>query len=186
MAYYFFNFSFTLPFKQEGNSMSRTMKAFIKKNDRILTLMLVLAIMTMIFCFSAEDAEKSSETSGEIVEVIIDVAYPEFDRMQPTMQEQVYEDISHFVRKAAHFSEFAMLGFSILLHVATLQSRMTIRYPKLISMLIGVLYACSDELHQAFVGGRAPAITDVVIDSVGVLFGVMVMFVLFELNKQKQ
>ena len=34
--------------------------------------------------------------------------------------------------------------------------------------IITVLYACTDEIHQLFVPGRAGMVTDVMIDSIGV------------------
>ena len=38
-------------------------------------------------------------------------------------------------------------------------------------------YAASDEFHQLFVPGRAGRVTDVLIDSGGVIFGLFVVFV---------
>ena len=49
----------------------------------------------------------------------------------------------------------------------------------LISLCIGILYATSDEIHQAFVPGRGPQVTDVMIDSMGVVLGILiVLFIL--------
>ncbi len=40
---------------------------------------------------------------------------------------------------------------------------------------IGIAYAVTDEVHQAFVPGRQGAVRDVLIDAVGVLIGVYVL-----------
>ena len=68
------------------------------------------------------------------------------------------------LRKLAHVTEFAVLG--ALLLRATDSARA--------SIVIGVLYALSDEIHQHFVTQRTGAGLDVVIDTVGVLVGVWV------------
>jgi VanZ family protein len=67
------------------------------------------------------------------------------------------------LRKLAHAAEYAVLG--ILLLRAT-------RRPGL-AIGLGVLYALSDEVHQALVPGRQGSPLDVVIDSVGVVCGVV-------------
>ena len=40
--------------------------------------------------------------------------------------------------------------------------------------MVGSIYAVSDEFHQMFSGGRTPAVGDVCIDALGVLFGLMI------------
>ena len=44
-----------------------------------------------------------------------------------------------------------------------------------ISLIIGVLYAFSDEIHQMFVADRYSSIYDVMIDGSGVLFGIAIL-----------
>ena len=41
------------------------------------------------------------------------------------------------------------------------------------ALALGVLYAASDELHQAFVRGRHASPVDVAIDTVGLLIGLL-------------
>jgi VanZ family protein len=66
------------------------------------------------------------------------------------------------LRKLAHASEFAVLGFLLARAVGR----------PLLAILLGVAYAVTDELHQQFVPGRQGAVYDVAIDAVGVLVGV--------------
>ena len=40
---------------------------------------------------------------------------------------------------------------------------------------IGIAYAATDEVHQAFVPGRHGAVLDVLVDAVGVLIGVYLL-----------
>jgi VanZ family protein len=67
------------------------------------------------------------------------------------------------LRKIAHAAEYAVLG--------ALLAR-ALRRPALAAAL-GVLYAVSDEVHQAFVPGRMGSPVDVAIDAVGVIAGVI-------------
>ena len=41
------------------------------------------------------------------------------------------------------------------------------------TFLVGFLYAISDELHQMYVPGRTPAVSDVVIDAVGIILALL-------------
>jgi VanZ family protein len=66
------------------------------------------------------------------------------------------------LRKLAHAAEYAVLG--------ALLTRATGRPP--LAIVIGVLYAVTDELHQLAVPGRHGAPLDVAIDALGVLIGV--------------
>jgi VanZ family protein len=67
------------------------------------------------------------------------------------------------LRKLAHVTEYAIL--------AALLVRATQR-PS-IALALGALYAVSDEFHQTFVRGREGRPRDVVIDSVGLVIGVL-------------
>ncbi len=67
------------------------------------------------------------------------------------------------LRKLAHTAEYAVLG-------ALLARALGRSGP---ALAIGVLYAVSDEVHQAFVPGRLGSPVDVAIDAVGVVCGVL-------------
>ena len=69
------------------------------------------------------------------------------------------------LRKCAHVTEYAILGFLLL--------RATGR--ELPALVLGILYAASDEFHQHFVHGRHASPVDVLIDSVGLLIGIFVI-----------
>ena len=67
------------------------------------------------------------------------------------------------LRKLAHVTEYAVLGFLLARVVALVPA-----------LLLGVLYAVSDELHQTFVAGREGAPRDVAVDALGVAVGLLV------------
>ena len=84
---------------------------------KILSLFFVIAIMLTIFLFSAQTAQDSSKLSGEIVEIVIKIVLPHYDELPEIQQQQIKEKVTLIVRKLAHFTEFAVLGFFLILHL---------------------------------------------------------------------
>lgn len=54
------------------------------------------------------------------------------------------------------------------------------------SLIIGVIYASSDEIHQSFTPGRGPLLTDVIIDTMGILLGILLIMLVLKLYKIMQ
>lgn len=54
------------------------------------------------------------------------------------------------------------------------------------SLIIGIVYASSDEIHQCFTPGRGPLLTDVIIDTMGVLLGILLIMLVLKLYKIMQ
>ena len=162
------------------------MKAFVQKHKILLTLLPVLAVMIMIFCFSGENAQESNSSSGVVVNWIYVLFYPDFDKLAPSEQVRIAGIVSYLVRKSAHLVEFALLGFALFAHVCALSSRVKIQRPRLLSFGIGALYAVSDELHQTFISGRSGQLSDVMLDSVGVLIGIMLLWCLLRRRKKRK
>jgi VanZ family protein len=67
------------------------------------------------------------------------------------------------LRKLAHLTEYAILGALLARAIGSTW----------LAIVLGALYATSDEVHQHFVRGRHAAWYDVVIDTVGVTIGVV-------------
>lgn len=74
------------------------------------------------------------------------------------------------VYKLAHLAVFAVLG-ALVAHALRMPA--VERYGW--AILIVVTYAVSDELHQAFVPGRSPSVSDVGIDTIGGFIGMRVV-----------
>ena len=130
--------------------------------------------MAVIFMFSAENAEESIETSDSIVDVVVEhIISVSEDELTPTEYASLKESVSHFVRKAAHFTAYMALG--ILTLSALYQHSLSVPRKRYISLAICVLYAVSDEIHQTFVPGRAGRILDVLIDSAGAAVGILLV-----------
>ena len=160
------------------------MKSWIEKNSILLSLLLVIAVMVMIYCFSAQTGVESGAMSGKITTWVLNLVIPDFSDFAPEKQEAIRSTVGLLIRKMGHFTEYAMLGFSLMLHITQLQKKISVRLPLLWAWGIGTLYAASDEFHQGFVAGRGPSVVDVMIDSTGVIAGVLLLCaVLHKLGK---
>ena len=69
------------------------------------------------------------------------------------------------LRKLAHLTEFGVLGGLLVRALA--------REPA--ALVLGAVYAASDEIHQAFVRGREASPIDWLIDVVGVTIGLILV-----------
>lgn len=76
--------------------------------------------------------------------------------------------------RQAHVTEYMALGFFLSLVLSALNRRGRARDV----VALGVFIACIDETLQLFSFGRSSQVTDVVIDTCGVILGVAVAFVL--------
>ncbi len=127
-------------------------------------------IMILIFFFSAQNGNTSSETSGGFAEFLAKICYPDFASFSDSKKLSVLSNCQFIVRKAAHFSVYAALGFFCMLPLLPYKN---LSFAKRLaaSILISAVYALSDEFHQYFVPERSCRITDVLIDTCGALTG---------------
>ena len=134
------------------------------KNKRlVLAWTLLILWMLFIFIMSSFNGVMSGNQSESIAVLI----YNLFDISDT-------EKVSLIVRKCAHVSEFFILGILVI----NLVSKYNVKHIYLISFIICVLYASSDEFHQLFVPGRSGQVTDVLIDLIGVVLGLLLVFLI--------
>lgn len=119
------------------------------------------AWMAVIFVMSAMPGEQSGEQSGLIVRMILAVHRLFFGEAQ--LSPDILELLHTLIRKAAHMTEYAVLA-CLYLHAL---KKTGANRPSLWAIVLCVLYAASDEFHQAFVPDRGPSPVDVVIDVAG-------------------
>ncbi|SIS42557.1 VanZ family protein [Salimicrobium flavidum] len=112
----------------------------------------VLAVFWMMFIFylSHQPGEASSQLSSFVSAVFSLLPLPE-------------EQLHYLVRKGAHV--FASFLLAVLLYISS--GRWYVAF------LLSVIYAATDEFHQTFISGRSGQISDVGIDSIGVLLGLL-------------
>lgn len=138
---------------------------------RICSILLLCLWMGVIFSFSAQPAKKSSAVSGAVqkkVEAVVKKVFPKVDTNKPKTQSL----LTKIVRKTAHFCLYFVLGILALFTCMAFRDRRGIW---LLALLICILYAGSDEIHQNFVKGRSCEFLDVCIDTAGALFGIALL-----------
>ena len=82
-----------------------------------------------------------------------------------------FEDFDFAMKKLAHLTVYALLYLLLFraFHSTTLNAARPRFKPHLTAVIIGVLYAISDEIHQLFVPFRTATVRDVLIDTAGIL-----------------
>lgn len=135
---------YQIPINYKGN---------MQKNK--ISLLLVILWMIFIFVMSSFDATSSSNQSNFIVGIITSIINIKDTGL-----------LSLIIRKLAHFIEYFILGILVINFIT--------RYDKkiIIAILLCIIYATSDEIHQIFVPGRSCQITDIMIDSLGSIMGI--------------
>lgn len=114
----------------------------------------------VIFRFSAQNSGQSNGLSLKIAAWALELL--------PLAETPENLDLVNLVlRKLAHFSAYALLGFG-LTGVAGRQKRVPV-LPAV--LLLGGLFALSDEFHQSFSPGRSPSLWDVGLDTCGAAAG---------------
>lgn len=138
--------------------------------------MLVILCMAFIFWFSAQPSDESSAMSGKFTEFAISVFLPHYPSWDTGTQQTVYEFVETVVRKSAHFSIYALLGFLSMFSASRFFRRRCWQIG--VAFTVSVLYAASDEFHQLFVTGRSGEFRDVCIDASGALLGILLMWLI--------
>ena len=142
----------------------------MNKTARLIAAFLpMIAVCAVIFWFSSNAAEDSSKQSSAVVDIVKKDMFPELNELDTERDTQIVEDvISHIVRKAAHFSIYALLGICAFGGYRFLKKK-HLRF--LAAWGTATVYAVSDEIHQHFVPGRSCELRDVCIDSAGAALG---------------
>lgn len=147
---------------------------------RYLGFALTIITMITIFMFSSGNAQVSSSQSGKITKTVIKVTRRDFDALAKEKQAKIYNDTEHVIRKLAHFSIFALLGFSAMVAAGTYKigSRKATAVRLALCAAFCLAYAISDEFHQTFVSGRNGNATDVLIDFSGACLGMLISYLI--------
>lgn len=139
---------------------------------------IVVLWMMLIFMMSAQVKAVSNDLSTEVTEIIIKTV----EKVSPNSEFDLHK-FNNIVRKYAHFFLYFVLGFLVL---NATNKTIKVSYKKyiLISIIICIVYAISDEFHQMFVPGRGPQVRDVFIDSCGAIFGIAIYIFLKKIKSK--
>lgn len=145
----------------------------IKKVYIGIIIMGLFIIMTFIFMMSAKPVEQSADMSYMIDENICRIFIDEYESLPRSQQTAIAMKLDFWVRKSAHCFEYIILGIMLTLTAGIFSKTRERQY--LIALCAGSAYALLDEMHQYFVPGRSCEFRDIVIDSIGVVIGVVVV-----------
>ncbi|MBB6671691.1 VanZ family protein [Cohnella nanjingensis] len=84
-----------------------------------------------------------------------------------------------FIRKAAHLTEYAVLGSLLLLALRYVFRRKRALVP--LTVVLCFLFAAGDEYHQSFVSGRTPMAADALLDTLGAVVGIAITLLVIAL-----
>jgi VanZ family protein len=126
--------------------------------------------MAMIFLFSNQPGGESGTLSKVILDFLHSIGL-DFRAWFGT-------NAIFVIRKTAHFTEYFILFWLVLLAFGNFRSN---RWKILV---VCILYAASDEFHQLFIPGRVGNVGDVMIDSAGAIFGFLIRSVPIFLRKR--
>ena len=131
----------------------------------VLFVITSLLIVGFIFSNSLENPDQSNGKSSDITEKILAIIDPhgKIDK----------QEFHIFVRKAAHITEFAMLGVSVgitFMFVFFRTKRAFVSLPVLLCLFVGTI----DEYIQSFTG-RTSKIYDVFFDIFGASIGLLLV-----------
>ena len=115
-----------------------------------------LAVMALIWWFSAADGTISSSQSSWLASLL-------FFLPRPTA--------TFVIRKTAHFTIYLCLGLCAFQFFQT--CGLSRKQAFWSALALAAVYASTDELHQRFVDGRSGQISDVLLDTCGALTGLL-------------
>ena len=148
---------------------------------KILIWLPAIVMAMIIFGFSKQDGEESSGLSYKAADIILTVC----DKAgiidcNENNRESMIEAVQFPIRKAAHMTEYAI--FSIFVMIALIVDGIKgVRIP-VISAVIAIAFAATDEFHQTFVPGRYGCVLDVLIDAAGSIIGLIILYIKMYVN----
>lgn len=132
---------------------------------KLFSWILVVLWMTLIFYLSHQPATESNKLSIGITEKMTGIV----EKTDPNIDTNI-RNFNRIIRKNAHFFAYLVLG--ILTFNGLKDSKITGGRGFILALIICILYAISDEIHQLFIPGRSGQVMDVAIDGMGSLVGI--------------
>ncbi len=150
------------------------------KTRKTIYIVLLIALATVIFLFSNQNAKESESVSDGVASKIIDTIQEVTNhKINKEDKSRLINNTRFIIRKLAHFTLY--FGLGTLAYLVSV--KFSIKKPTISAVLFCFLYACGDEIHQLFLDGRTAKILDVCIDTCGSSLAVICLFHLQKFKK---
>lgn len=137
-----------------------------------VSIILSIFIMIIIFKFSNQQGDISYGISYKVTNLLESLKISEHIPL-------INNSLSYTVRKIAHITLYFILGILIsssTIFIMKLKKTQIKSYTIfLISSTICFVYACLDEFHQTFIGGRTGKFSDVGVDAIGFITSILIV-----------
>lgn len=148
-----------------------------KKRIAITFLIVAAGCVLGMFYFSNQSGDTSHGLSYDIVLHIL-----KWLSIDPDETITAMNLCDFVVRKIAHFTEYTVLGIGL----CGLMRVLVKRYWGFAAIVLGAVLASLDEFHQLFIPGRSAMVSDVVIDTCGVVVGSIIFTLIILLQEKKR
>lgn len=139
----------------------------------VMAAILLVLLYRLIFVFSGQDGEESGSLSAMISEKCTELLNAISGKhWTQNVLDSMAAYFEHPIRKLAHFSEYACMG--VLLYGVWRPWKERGRKLYLLIVCWVFVSAGADEFHQLFIPGRYGCFADVVLDTCGGAFGLLV------------
>lgn len=150
---------------------------------KILIWLPAIVMAMIIFGFSKQDGEESSGLSYKAADIILTVC----DKAgiidcNENNRESMIEAVQFPIRKAAHMTEYAILGWIAFAFLGSCGIQGKMHYIAVLGF--NFCYASTDEIHQLFSPGRSGQFKDVCIDTAGTAIGLLLLAILLKIGRR--
>ncbi len=154
-----------------------------KKKQVFLDIIIILCWMGIVFTFSSQIGKTSTNLSGSIASKLVDIVHKN-EELSSKERTKLINSYNHVIRKLAHYTIYLLGGVAIISFVNSLLDH---KWKAILATLLtGFIYASSDEIHQYFVSGRDARFTDVLIDTAGILTGIIIYLIVLAIGNRKR
>lgn len=148
------------------------------KKKSIIMIVLVVAWMGLIFKFSSEPGNISSNKSASVLKALQGISNTLSNEKKKTGFGYTIS-----IRKTAHVCSYLILSILIFTASTYIIKSQLRSYRN--AFIISFIYAVSDEVHQLFIPGRTATVRDVFIDMSGVVMGMCIVGIVLSIYKHK-
>lgn len=150
-----------------------------------------IVIMVILFISSSQTYEQQSQTDliGKLLtgqplkEPLSKLSFGYAGQEQSIQAVGYAKFIEFFIRKGAHFMTYFVMGGSFCIGLYLKMKHFW--WGGFFAWLAATGYAGMDEFHQQLTGGRTPLFEDVMLDSMGALTAVILVLVVFVVQRKR-